>query len=143
MDAEAVRTTLVAQHDRIRTHLNVCSALARLLRDGQPLQVELDDALAQLRAELAVHNATETELVRPLLHGSPTWGAVLVDRMLEEHVGEHAAFWEILAGRADDVAIRIDDLVEQLEAHMAAEERTFLSPLVLQPDAIARHKEPI
>ena len=67
---------------------------------------------------------------------------MLIDRMLEEHVGEHAAFWEALAGSPDGVALRIDDLVDELDAHMAAEERTFLSPLVLHPEAIARHQEP-
>jgi hypothetical protein len=65
--------------------------------------------------------------------------------MLEEHFAEHTAFWETLAGSAADVASRMDDLVDRLDAHMAAEERTFLSPLVLHEDVIQRHRrqEPI
>ena len=76
----------------------------------------------------------------PLLHNSPDWGAVLIDRMLEEHVAEHSAFWERMSGSVHEVAARIDDLVEELESHMAAEERTFLSPAVLREDVIASHK---
>jgi iron-sulfur cluster repair protein YtfE (RIC family) len=140
MEAELARKILLDQHDRIRTHLDRCSVLGRRLRNGEPLLVELDEALATLRADFAVHNTTESELVRPLLHESPGWGNVLVDRMLEEHVAEHAAFWELLSGPVDEVVTRIDDLVDELDAHMAAEERTFLSPLVLHPDAISRHR---
>ncbi len=141
MDAEATRRTLVAQHDKIRAHLNGCSLLARLLLEGEPVRVELDAALDRLRADFAVHNATETELVRPLLHDSPNWGAVLIDRMLEEHVAEHAAFWEMLAGSTVEVAARMDELIDELDAHMAAEERTFLSPAVLHPDVITRRRQ--
>lgn len=140
MEAEIARKLLLEQHDRIRAHLETCSVIGRRLRSGEPLHAELDEALSRLRADFALHNTTESELVRPLLHGSPGWGNVLVDRMLEEHVAEHAAFWELLAGSAEQVAARIDDLVDELDAHMAAEERTFLSPLVLHPDVISRHR---
>jgi hypothetical protein len=140
MEPDAARRKLIEQHDRIRAHLDACSVLARRLRSGEPVHAVLDDALARLRADFAEHNVTETELVGPLLRGSARWGEVLVDRMLEEHVAEHAAFWELLGGSPHDVAYRIDYLVEDLDAHMAAEERTFLSPLVLADDAIARHK---
>lgn len=140
MDAETARRRLVAQHDQIRAHLNECRALARRMLEGAPVHIELDGALEQLRRAFVDHNATETDLVRPLLQSSHKWGGQLVDRMLEEHVAEHAAFWEMLAGSAAAVASRMDDLVEELDAHMAAEERTFLSPLVLREDVIQRHR---
>jgi iron-sulfur cluster repair protein YtfE (RIC family) len=139
MDAKAARQVLVRQHDRIRVHLGTCTVLACRFREGESVLAELDEALDELRTDFMEHNVTETSLVGPLLHGSPDWGAVLIDRMLEEHVAEHAAFWELLAGSAVDVVYRIDDLVDELDAHMAAEERTFLRPMVLHPDAIARH----
>jgi iron-sulfur cluster repair protein YtfE (RIC family) len=142
MNPEAARKKLIAQHERIRAQLNLCSTLGRLLLGGERVQVELDDALAQLRADLAEHNEAENELIRPLLQGSPNWGGVLVDRMLEEHIAEHAVFWALLAGAPQDVALLMDDLVEELDAHMAAEERTFLSPLVLRSEAIASHRGP-
>jgi len=142
MDAEAARQKLLAQHDQIREHLNACRTWARRLRGGEPVQPELDATLARLRDDFIAHNATETEVVRPLLRGSPGWGTVLIDRMLEEHVAEHAAFWDALAGSASEVVARMDELIEELDAHMAAEERTFLSPLVLDPAVIARRRAP-
>jgi iron-sulfur cluster repair protein YtfE (RIC family) len=141
MDAKQARKTLVRQHDQIRAHLGTCSLLAHRLRDGEPVQAELDLALARLRLEFTEHNTTETALIRPLLRDSPHWGAVLIDRMLEEHVAEHAAFWALLAGTAAQVASHIDELVDELDAHMAAEERTFLSPVVLRDDVITRHRK--
>lgn len=140
MDAEAARRKLVSQHQDIRRDLNTCSSLARRLLQGEPTHALLDAALARLRSEFIEHNATEQDLVRPLLKDSPGWGAVLIDRMMEEHVAEHAAFWEALSGSVADVATRMDDLLDELDAHMAAEERTFLSPVVLHNDVIARHR---
>jgi hypothetical protein len=63
-------------------------------------------------------------------------GSLLVDRMLEEHVAEHAAFWEILSGTRGEIADPIDDLADEIDAHMLAEERTFLSPVTLRDDVI-------
>jgi len=140
MEAEAARKKLTGQHDRIRARLRTCHRLAQGLLGGDPVHAELDAAVAQLRADLGEHNATETAMIRPLLHDSPGWGSVLLDRMLEEHLAEHAAFWELLSGPVGEVAARMGELVEELDAHMAAEERTFLNPTVLRTDAIARHR---
>ncbi len=137
MDAETARATLLSQHDSIRTQLDRCKILAHGLLAGAPVALQLDAALAQVRMDFVEHNATETALVGGLLHGLADRGPLLIDRMLEEHLAEHAEFWEKLAGRADQVAARIDDLIEELEAHMAAEERTFLSPLVLHSKTLA------
>lgn len=140
MDVDAARRRLVAQHDRIRVHLTRSAELAGRLRDGEPVHVELDAALAELRSDLAAHNATEVDLIRPLLLDSPDWGSRLVDRMLQEHVAEHSTLWDLLVGSADEVAVHIDDLIDDLDAHLAAEERTFLSPHVLRQDVITRHR---
>jgi len=140
MDLESARTALIAQHDKIRMHLSECSELAQQLRTGHSVDVELSAALAQLRSELTEHNTAEADLICPLLDNSPGWGTLLVDRMGEAHLAEHAALWEMLVGSTSEVAARMDDLVDDLDAHMAAEERTFLSPLVLRHDVITRHR---
>lgn len=137
MDADIARKTLMAQHGQIRDDLNRCCVLAQRLRSGEPVVFELDLALTMLRNDVTQHNATEGEVIGPLLRGLPGWGDLLIDRMLEEHLAEHAVFWEMLSGTVDEVAARIVDLTDDLEAHMAAEERTFLSPLVLCDDVIA------
>jgi iron-sulfur cluster repair protein YtfE (RIC family) len=136
MNAQEARALLLAQHDRIRQQLDSCVRLSRLLRAGEPVTPDLDAALAALRDEVAVHNRDETAIVADLLHGPAAWGSLLVDRMLEEHVAEHAAFWALLCGSQAEVADRINELAEELDAHMAAEERTFLSPLTLRDDVI-------
>jgi iron-sulfur cluster repair protein YtfE (RIC family) len=136
MNATEARTTLLAQHDALRQKLEACQSLAKLHRAGQDVARELDAALGRLRDELAQHNQTETAIIGQLLHGPAAWGSLLVDRMLEEHVAEHAAFWEILSGTRGEIADRIDDLAEEIDAHMLAEERTFLSPVTLRDDVI-------
>lgn len=141
MDAELTRRALIIQHERIRTRVVTCVELAQRIRSGEPLQSELDASLDDLRHLFEAHNELETRSVRALLDDIPGWGDVLVDRMLEEHVAEHAAFWDLLQGPALAVAARMPDLADELDAHMAAEERTFLSPTVLHNNAIAqRHR---
>lgn len=138
MNATEARTTLLAQHDAIRQKLEACTSLARLHRAGGEVSFELDAALGRLRDEFAQHNQTETAIIGELLRGVSSWSSLLISRMLEEHVGEHAAFWQLLSGSDDEVAQRIGELAEELDAHMAAEERTFLSPAALSDDVIRR-----
>lgn len=138
MKPNEARTTLLAQHERIRGLLDTCTRLAKQHRAGEPVTAELDEALGQLRDEFADHNHAETAIIAELLQGPAAWGSMLVDRMVEEHVAEHAAFWELLSGTHSEVADRIGELAEELDAHMSAEERTFLSPLTLRDDVIRR-----
>jgi len=136
MNATEARAMLLTQHARIRVQLDVCTRLARMYRSGQRVGNPLDIELWRLRAELDQHNQLETTVVGDLLHGPAAWGALLIDRMLEEHIAEHAVFWDYLSGTRAEVAEKIDDLAEEIDAHMAAEERTFLSPVTLRDDVI-------
>lgn len=138
MKATEARTTLLAQHEQLRLLLDTCTRLARQQRAGEPVAAELDEALAELRDEFADHNRMETAVIADLLQGPAPWGSLLVDRMLEEHIAEHAAFWDLLSGTHAEVAERIGELAEELDAHMSAEERTFLSPMALRDDVIRR-----
>ncbi len=137
MNAETTRLTLLAQHDRLRAHVQTCTRLAQMyLAEERAVGAELDLALEMLRDEFSVHNAAETVVIRTLLHGPSAWSTLLIDRMLDEHLAEHAAFWELLSGTRAEVAARIDELADELDAHMAAEERTFLAPVTLRDDVI-------
>jgi iron-sulfur cluster repair protein YtfE (RIC family) len=143
MNAEQTRLQLLAQHDRLRAHLETCTRLARFSGGDDLAGSELDEALAALREELAAHNQAEAAIIGELLRGPAPWGKLLVDRMFEEHVAEHAAFWELLSGTRAEVAARIDELADELDAHMAAEERTFLAPGTLREDVLrVRTREP-
>ena len=136
MTAEATRLQLLEQHARLRQHVEECARFARLYLAGDVFGAELDRALERLRDEFTAHNATETRVISQLLHGPAAWSSLMIDRMLEEHIAEHAAFWELMTGTRAEIATRIDDLADELEAHMAAEERTFLAPVTLRDDVI-------
>lgn len=136
MTPEQIRSRLLAQHEQIRGHLDACVRLARELRAGVAVGSELDLILSLLRSEFQEHNTVESTAIGKLLHGPSAWSSLMVDRMLEEHLAEHAAFWELLCGTRAEVAGRIEELAEELEAHMVAEERTFLSSATLREDVI-------
>jgi hypothetical protein len=125
------RAKLLREHERLRSMLRDALALAARLRAGEPVQTELEALLDRLGRAFAAHNRTEEALLEPILHADPAWGPARVARMLEEHAGEHAAMRAALSGSALDVAARLPELSEEIDAHMAAEERTFLSPGVL------------
>jgi hypothetical protein len=140
MDPNAVRNELLAQHEWIRQDIAACRGLAERFRAREPVDVEFELALARLRTDFAEHNRRETGALLPLLLRASalpdTRGALLAERMLEEHAAEHDAFWSRIDGPLCSVAAGMDDLIEDLEAHMAAEERTFLSPLILHLDEL-------
>ena len=141
MKPDAIRQILLSEHQRIREDIAHCRYLSSRLCDGDFVQEQFDAAMEKLRDDFSSHNDTEAALIGPLLAESPQWGALLIDRMIEEHVAEHGAFWDVLSRNPTEVAQRFDELIEDLEAHMAAEERTFLSPVVLREDIIERHRK--
>ena len=128
------RAYLLAQHHSLRTQLATCGAEARRLLAGEPRADELWRALVVLRRGFAIHNETEKAWLEPLLHRSQAVGPLRIARMIEEHVAEHAAFNAMLVGTDREVAARMTDIIDEIEAHMAAEERTFLSVAVLRDE---------
>lgn len=139
MDAHHARTLLITQHDAIRTSLAACLEIAKRLRTDDADEVELELALERMRADVYQHNLSETELIQPLLVLGKRWGERLIGRMLEEHLAEHVAMWAVMEQPARVVAFELEELAEDLDAHMAAEERTFLAPHVLSDDVISQH----
>jgi iron-sulfur cluster repair protein YtfE (RIC family) len=129
-----IRRHLLAQHNRLRERLASAQRIAaRLLRD-EAVGGELQAAVDQLRRDLREHNAAEEMVLERLLSATGTVGARRAARMVEEHGAEHAMMRELLDGTELAVAARMKDIAEQLDAHFAAEERTFLSPGVLRDD---------
>lgn len=139
MDANHARKLLLSQHEAIRESLAECLGIAKRVRGNEATEAELELALDRMRAEVYQHNLSETELIRPLLASTQQWGDRLIDRMIEEHLAEHVAMWTVLNQPAIVVAVELDSLAEELDAHMAAEERTFIA--VLRPDLISHHRK--
>jgi hypothetical protein len=133
-----IRRDLIAQHDRVREHLARATRLSAELLRGDPVAGALEDAIARLRRTVREHNAAEELVLEQMLVASGTAGPRRAARMVEEHGAEHAMMRQLLEGSELEVAARMRDIAEQLDAHLAAEERTFLSPAVLRDDAAAR-----
>ena len=52
-------------------------------------------------------------------------------------IDEHVAMWTVMNQPA--IVIALDALAEELDSHMAVEERTFLA--VLRPEVISKHSK--
>ena len=132
MPGSRVRALLLAQHEELRARLASCLSEASRVLAGEPRDPKLRAALVELREAFAEHNESEREYLEPLLRRSHRVGEQRIARMLEEHGAEHVVMRELMAGTDREVAGRMADLVDDIEAHMAAEERTFLSRQVLE-----------
>lgn len=136
MEPSRARATILEQHERLRRLLAEAQVLAARVLAGQGGVAALERQLELVRTAFWDHNQSEEALLEPILRLDYAWGPARIARMLEEHGAEHAAIREALAGNTLDVAARLEELVEDIDAHMAAEERTFLSPGVLRDDIV-------
>lgn len=136
MEPSKARQQLLAEHDELRTLLARAAQIAADILCGVAPPTALHDVLQLCRSSLAAHNASEERLLGPILQHDFAWGQARIDRMFEEHRAEHAEMHAALTGADLKIAPKIADLREMIEAHMAAEERTFLSRKVLRDDVV-------
>lgn len=136
MNPGKARVRLLAQHEWLRAMLRQTRALARRLAADDPVTGAMAASMRELCEAYAHHNAYERSLLEPILRHADGPGPARVARMSEEHRAEHAALEELRAGADLEVALRFDDVADLLDAHLAAEERTFLSTQVLRDDAL-------
>jgi iron-sulfur cluster repair protein YtfE (RIC family) len=122
---------LKAQHDALRGMMERCEELADALDAGRTGPVQLTRELARLRAAFVAHNEFEEALLRPVLLGTDGLAEVRIDRMVDDHVGEHRA----MRARLDATETNaLRDAIETLRAHLDAEERYLLTAQVLRDD---------
>ncbi len=122
---------LVAQHDSLRATMTRCEQLADDLDASVGDPCNLVHEIEGLRAAFAAHNSYEERILRPVLLAEDKFGAVRVDRMIEDHVNEHA---EMRRRLGSAVTADLRDVIETLRAHLEAEERYLLSSQVLRDD---------
>jgi iron-sulfur cluster repair protein YtfE (RIC family) len=125
---------LISQHDSLRVMMDLCEDLADTLDvhpDGDPTMLTRE--LSRLRLAFDAHNKFEEQLLRPVLLEHDSFGAVRIQRMVEDHVHEHRTIGERLSSPAT-AALR--DVIETLRAHLDAEERYLLSSRVLRDDLV-------
>ena len=124
---------LKAQHDQLRVIMDRCEELADELDAGRGSTELLTREVASLRIAFESHNEFEERLLRPVLLGADAFAEVRIDRMIEDHVGEHRAMRAQL-NTTQTSALR--DTVEMLRGHLDAEERYLLSARILRDDVI-------
>lgn len=124
---------LAAQHAALRGMMDRCDELADELDAGRMGPVQLTREVARLRLAFDAHNRFEEQLLRPVLLGTDAFGEVRVERMYEEHVGEHR---EIRVKLGSEATVDLRQVIANLRAHLDAEERYFLSAKVLRDDLV-------
>jgi hypothetical protein len=140
VNVETTRSRLLVQHDHLRDLFDQILVLADRFLAGKPVDDPLRSKLADLRDAFSEHNELEQSLLEPMLRASGAWGPARIARMLEEHAAEHVAFGAFLQRPLAEIARGMVDFVEEIDAHMAAEERTFLSSAVAR-EVIADPRE--
>ncbi|MBL0215323.1 MAG: hemerythrin domain-containing protein [Myxococcales bacterium] len=123
---------LVAQHDALRALMTGCEMLADEIDAGRGDPAALIRELGRLRESFETHNTFEERLLRPVLLAEDTHGSVRVERMVEDHLNEHA---EMRTRLASPVTAELRDVIETLRAHLEAEERYLLTAKVLREPA--------
>lgn len=120
---------LNAQHEALRGMMDRCEELADALDGGHAGPLQLTREVERLRLAFEAHNQYEEQLLRPLLLGNDALAGPRLERMIEDHVGEHRAMRAQLAS-SETSALR--DVIETLRAHLDAEERYLVSARVLR-----------
>jgi hypothetical protein len=124
---------LAAQHEVLRGMMDRCEELADELDAGRMGPTQLTREVARLRLAFDSHNKFEEELLRPVLLAGDSFGEVRVERMIEDHVGEHRAMRQQLGSPATS---DLRAVIAHLREHLATEERYFLSARVLRDDIV-------
>jgi len=122
---------LTDQHAKLRDMMDRCEQLAEALDAERIAPDRLLREVARLRLAFDAHNQFEEQQLRPVLLDAEWLGAVRVSSMVEDHIEEHRALRDQL-GSAPTAQLRA--VIADLRAHLAGEERTFLSGRVLRDD---------
>jgi hypothetical protein len=125
---------LQAQHEAIRRMMRRCEQLADELDDGGMDVEQLTREVVRLRLALDAHNRCEEQLLRPVLQEEDAFADARIERMLEDHVGEHHAMRECL-NASETRTLR--ETLAMLRAHLASEEQYLLDARVLHDDVIS------
>ena len=125
---------LEAQHDALRGMMDRCEELADELDAGRCDPMELTREVARLRLAFDAHNTFEEQLLRPVLKEVDAFSVPRIERMVEDHVGEHRA---MRASLGSNETRDLREVIETLRAHLEAEERYLLTARVLRDDLVS------
>jgi iron-sulfur cluster repair protein YtfE (RIC family) len=124
---------LKQQHDHLRQMMDRCEQLADELDAGKADAADLTREVSKLRIAFDAHNRFEEQLLRPMLRELDAFADVRIDQMVTDHIDEHRAMRRHLDGPTMELRASL----YELRAHLAAEERYFLSSNVLRDDVVS------
>lgn len=124
---------LIAQHDALRTLMARCEDLADEVDTGGGDPAALAGLIARLREAFEAHNLFEEVILRPVLLAEDKFGAVRIERMVEDHIHEHREVRQRLGSPTTE---ELRDVIETLRAHLESEERYLLTSKVLRDDTL-------
>jgi hypothetical protein len=122
---------LAAQHARLRDMIERCEDLADGVDAGHVEPGRLLAEVVALRIAFDVHNQFEEHQLRPVLLDAGWSGAARVARMVEDHAEEHRSMRRQLDGTT---TAELRAVLASLLAHLASEERYFLTARALRDD---------
>jgi Hemerythrin HHE cation binding domain len=137
-----VRKRILQEHAALRGKLEELSAaVASLASGGTPSTAHALDLAAALYIELRAHIDHEDALLVPVLRDADAWGKVRADQLEQHHAQQRAAFSDTSLRERKDasvsaVAAWLRNLIEELHADMAHEERELLSVDLLRDDPL-------
>jgi hypothetical protein len=148
-DALRVRDQVLDDHRRLRTAL---AALARettaARREEAGSVLSLGAMLRDLRETFLAHLDYEERELVPFLRVANAWGAVVANRVHEEHKAQRAAVALLVEGATDREKPSIGVLAEQihrfihaLERDMQHEEATLLTEVALGEEVVVSDQE--
>lgn len=123
---------LLRQHEMLRAAMDDCELLADRVDAGHGNLGELVREVTALRQAFEAHNHYEEQVLRPILRALDAFGETRIEYMFADHVQEHRA----LRHRLDGPTAELRATLYGLRAHLAGEERYFLSARVLKDDVV-------
>ncbi len=124
---------LFEQHEALRVLMDECEQAADDIDVDRGDLGRLTREVTKLRAAFEAHNLYEETLLPSILRDQDAFGDVRVSYMVADHADEHRT----LRARLDGSTAELRATLYSLRAHLAAEERVFLSARVLRDDVVA------
>jgi hypothetical protein len=132
-DPDQALAQMLQQHEALRARMDVCEHMADELDQGRGSVGTLGREIAQLRVAFEAHNRFEERVLPALLHAADAFGEARISHMLADHVHEH----RVLRTRLDGPTAELRATLYELRAHLAMEERYFLSSRVVRNDLVS------
>lgn len=136
-----VRAEILAEHTRLRQHLDALESMADRLAAGDAVSAEAKAAAEQLDRELRARVRHEEQILVPALAEADAFGAARVDDLHREQQELDEALAALMreiavAPGAVELESRLRELVRRVREDLAREEKRHLSPNVLKDSVV-------